>query len=131
MTELRAAKVAKVADDIPPLQVDTDGDKADLLVLGWGSTFGTIRAAVRRSRADGKRVDAAHLRHLNPFPRNLGEALGGYRKVLIPELNTGQLSLLVRGRFLVDAASFTKVQGQPIFADELEEAIADQLRELE
>ena len=130
MTELRAAKVAKVADDIPPLEVDTDGEKADLLVLGWGSTFGTIRAAVRRSRAEGGRVDAAHMRHLNPFPRNTEELLRSYRRVLIPELNTGQLSLLVRGRFLVDAASYTKVQGQPIFADELQDEISNQLKDL-
>jgi 2-oxoglutarate/2-oxoacid ferredoxin oxidoreductase subunit alpha len=127
MTELRAAKVAKVADDIPLLEVDSDGEKAELLVLGWGSTYGTIRAAVRRIRAGGGRVDAAHLTHLNPFPRNIGEVLRGYRKVLIPELNTGQLALLVRGRFLVDAISFTKVQGQPIFADELEDAIEREL----
>jgi 2-oxoglutarate/2-oxoacid ferredoxin oxidoreductase subunit alpha len=130
MTELRAAKVAKVADDIPPLEVDTDGEKADLLVLGWGSTFGTIRAAVRRSRAEANRVDAAHLRHLNPFPLNTEEVLRSYRKVLIPELNTGQLSLLVRGRFLVDAVSYTKVQGQPIFADELQDEISKQLKDL-
>ena len=86
-----------------------------------------IRAAVRRSRAGGHRVDFAHLTHLNPFPRNIEEVLRDYRKVMIPELNTGQLALLVRGRFLVDAVSFTKVQGQPIFADELAEAIEKEL----
>ena len=127
MTELRAAKVAKVADDIPPLEVDTDGEAADVLVLGWGSTSGTIKAAVRRVRGQGKRVDHAHLYHLNPFPKNTGDLVRSYRTVLIPELNTGQLSMLIRARFLVDAKTYSKVQGQPIFADELEGKILEEL----
>jgi len=125
MTELRAAKVAKVADDIPPLDVESDGEPADVLVLGWGSTYGTIKAAVLRVRAQGKRVDHAHLYHLNPLPKNTADVVRGYRTVVIPELNTGQLSMLIRARFLVDAKSYSKVQGQPIFADELEEAILE------
>jgi 2-oxoglutarate ferredoxin oxidoreductase subunit alpha len=127
MTELRAAKVAKIAEDIPPLQVDTEGEKADLLVLGWGSTYGTIKAAVRRTRMGGKRVDHAHLTHLNPLPSNVGDVVRSYEKVLIPEMNTGQLALLIRGRFLIDATTYSKVQGQPIFADELEVAIEREL----
>ena len=118
-------KVSAIAEDIPPLEVDTDGEHAGLLVLGWGSTYGTIKAAVRRTRLQGKRVDHAHLTHLNPLPSNVGEVVRSYEKVLIPEMNTGQLALLIRGRFLVDATTFSKVQGQPIFADELEQAISE------
>ena len=90
--------------DIPPLEVDDPDGDAELLVLGWGSTLGTIRAAVRRARAGpDDRVAAAHLRHLNPFPANTGEVVRRYPKVLIPEMNLGQLAMLIRGRFLVDA----------------------------
>jgi 2-oxoglutarate ferredoxin oxidoreductase subunit alpha len=120
MTHLRAEKVEKVADDVPPLEVDDPDGDAELLVLGWGSTFGTIRAAARRVRDAGRSVAVAHLVHLNPLPKNTGEVVRRYPKVLIPEMNLGQLALLIRGRFLVDAQSFTKVQGQPIFAEELE-----------
>ncbi|MGH2530334.1 MAG: 2-oxoacid:acceptor oxidoreductase subunit alpha [Actinomycetota bacterium] len=123
MTELRAAKVAKIADDIPPLEVDDPDGDAELLVLGWGSSWGTIRATVRRARDQGKKVAAAHLVHLNPLPKNTGDVVRTYRKVLIPEMNTGQLALLIRGRFLVDAISYSKVQGLPIFAEELEQEI--------
>jgi 2-oxoglutarate ferredoxin oxidoreductase subunit alpha len=123
MTHLRAAKVEKIADDTPPLRVeDPDGD-AELLVLGWGSTYGTIRAVGRRIRERGLKVAIAHLYHLNPFPRNTGEVLRAYRTVLIPEMNTGQLALLIRGRFLIDAKSFSKVRGQPILTEELENEI--------
>ena len=123
MTHLRQAKVDGIADDIPPLAVeDPDGD-AELLVLGWGSSLGTIRAAASRVRASGGKVATAHLRHLNPFPANTGEVVRAYRTVLIPEMNLGQLAMLIRARFLVDAKSFTKVQGLPIFAEDLEEEI--------
>jgi 2-oxoglutarate ferredoxin oxidoreductase subunit alpha len=120
MTHLRAEKVAKVADSVPPLEVDDPDGDAELLVLGWGSTFGTIRASARRLREQGRKVATAHLVHLNPFPRNTEEVVRRYPKVLIPEVNLGQLSLLIRGRFLVDARSFTKMQGLPIHLDELE-----------
>jgi 2-oxoglutarate ferredoxin oxidoreductase subunit alpha len=123
MTHLRAEKVAKVADDIAPLEIDDPDGQADLLVLGWGSTYGTIRAAARRIRGRGHRVATAHLMHVNPFPANTEEVLRRYGTVVIPELNLGQLALLIRGRYLVDARSFTKVQGQPIFAEELENEI--------
>ncbi|HEY7400420.1 MAG TPA: 2-oxoacid:acceptor oxidoreductase subunit alpha [Actinomycetota bacterium] len=123
MTFLRRDKVAGIARDIPPLEVDDPSGQAELLVLGWGSTLGTIRAAARRTRETGRKVATAHLRHLNPFPANTGEVVAAYRKVLIPEMNLGQLAMLIRSRFLVDAISFAKVQGLPIFADDLEREI--------
>jgi 2-oxoglutarate/2-oxoacid ferredoxin oxidoreductase subunit alpha len=128
MIRLRAAKVAGIAADIPPLEVD-DQDGARLLVLGWGSTYGPIGAAVRRVRASGAKVAVAHLRHLNPFPANLGEVLAAYDKVLIPEMNLGQLRLLVRARYLVDAAGYNKVRGLPFKAEELADAIIGLLDE--
>jgi 2-oxoglutarate ferredoxin oxidoreductase subunit alpha len=127
MTHLRAAKVAKVSEDIPPLEVDDPGGDAELLVLGWGSTFGAITAGVRRVRAKGKKVASAHLMHLNPLPSNTGEVLGGYRKVLIPEMNMGQLWRIVRADYLVDADLFSKVQGQPIHPSEIEHEIEERL----
>ncbi|MFQ5425745.1 MAG: 2-oxoacid:acceptor oxidoreductase subunit alpha [Gaiellales bacterium] len=122
MTRLRAEKVEKIADDIPPLAVD-DPDGADLLVMGWGSTDGAIRAAARRARAWGGRVATAQITHLNPLPPNTGDVLKSYEKVLVPEINTGQLTLLLRARFLVDVECYSKVQGQPLQANELESAI--------
>ena len=129
MTHVRAAKVEKIADDIPPLEVDDPDGDADLLVLGWGSSYGTIRAAARRVRNQGRSVATAHLYHLNPFPKNTGDVVRRYRRVLIPEMNTGQLAMLIRARYLIDAKSFTKVQGQPIFAEELETAILNAISE--
>jgi len=123
MTALRAAKVAKVADDIPPLEVDDPDGDAELLVLGWGSTYGTIRAAARRVRDRGVKVAIAHLYHVNPLPANTGDVVRRYRQVLIPELNTGQLEMLIRARYLVDAKGYHKVQGLPMFAEELESEI--------
>ena len=120
MTELRAAKVAKVADEIPPLEVDDPDGDAELFVLGWGSTYGTIKAAARRVRDRGRKVATAHLVHLNPMPSNTGEVVRRYSRVLIPEVNTGQLAMLIRAAHLVDATSYAKVQGQPIFAEDLE-----------
>ncbi len=122
MTRLRAAKVAGIAHDIAPVEVDED-DGAEVLVVGWGSTWGTIGAALRRVRARGLAVAHAHLVHLNPFPSNLGEILNRYDKILVPEMNLGQLSKLLRAEYLVDAHSFTKVQGLPFRASELEAAI--------
>jgi 2-oxoglutarate/2-oxoacid ferredoxin oxidoreductase subunit alpha len=123
MVHLRAAKIEKVAESIPPLEVeDPDGD-AELLVLGWGSSYGTIKAATRRVRARGVKVATAHMFHLNPFPTNTGEVVKRYPKLLIPEMNLGQLAMLIRARFLVDARTLSKVQGVPIFAEELEAEI--------
>jgi 2-oxoglutarate ferredoxin oxidoreductase subunit alpha len=122
MVRLRAAKVAGIAADIPELEVD-DPDGADTLVLGWGSTYGAIHAAARRVRASGRRVAVAHLYHLNPFPRNTGEVVRAYEKVLVPEINLGQLRMLIRAEFLVDAIGYNKVRGRPFRAAELEDAI--------
>jgi 2-oxoglutarate ferredoxin oxidoreductase subunit alpha len=123
MTYIRRDKVDGIAADIPPLEVDDPDGDAELLVLGWGSSLGTIRAAAARVRGAGRSVAAAHLRHLNPFPSNTGEVVRRYPKVLIPEMNLGQLSMLIRARFLVDARGFNKVQGLPIVAEELEQEI--------
>jgi 2-oxoglutarate/2-oxoacid ferredoxin oxidoreductase subunit alpha len=122
MTELRAAKIAGIADNIPPLEVDHE-EGAELLVLGWGSTSGAIRAAVRRVRGGGHKVAAAHLRHLSPLPRNTGDVVRSYPKVLVPEMNTGQLVRMIRAEFLVPAEGFNKVQGLPIVPEELENEI--------
>ncbi len=122
MTRLRAAKVAGIANDIPLLQVD-DPDGADTLVLGWGSTYGPIGAAVKRVRRAGHHVAQAHLHYLNPFPLNTGEVLRSYDKVLIPEMNLGQLLKLIRAEFLVDAIGYNRVRGTPFKASELADAI--------
>ena len=127
MTHLRAAKVAKIAEDIPPLAVDDPDGDASLLVLGWGSTYGAIAAAVRRVRAQGKAVASAHLMHLSPLPRNTEDVLRKYPKVLIPEMNMGQLWRILRAEFLVEAELFSKVQGQPIHAAEVEAEILRRL----
>jgi 2-oxoglutarate/2-oxoacid ferredoxin oxidoreductase subunit alpha len=124
MTELRAAKVERIVSDIPPLTVDAEPG-ATLLVLGWGSSEGAIRAGVRRAREAGHAVACAHLHHLNPFPANTGDVLRSFDRVLVPELNTGQLAQLLRAKYLVDVESFCKVQGQPLFASEVEEQIAE------
>jgi 2-oxoglutarate ferredoxin oxidoreductase subunit alpha len=127
MTRLRAGKIDGIAADLPPLHVDDPDGDAELLVLGWGSTAGTIRAAARRVRERGQKVATAHLRWIHPFPSNTQEVVTRYPRVLIPELNTGQLSLLIRAAYLVDAVSFSKVQGLPIWADELENVIRGML----
>jgi len=129
MVHLRARKVAGIADDIAALEVDdTDGvGGAPVLVLGWGSTFGAIAAAVRRVRARGLKVAHAQLVHLNPFPSNLGEVVRAYDKVLVPEANLGQLAKLVRAEYLVDAKTLSKVQGVPFRAAEIEAAVLDML----
>ena len=120
MTHIRADRIAHIAQDIPDLEVDRV-EGASLLVIGWGSTYGAIMTAAARVRAKGGKVDVAHLFHLNPFPSNTGEVVRAYDTVLVPELNMGQLSRLLRAEFLVDAKSYSKVRGQPMLADELEE----------
>jgi 2-oxoglutarate ferredoxin oxidoreductase subunit alpha len=124
MVRTRQAKVDAVAATIPPTEVEDPRGRARVLVLGWGSTYGPIGAACRRVRAAGKDVAQAHLRHLNPFPADLGEVLGRYERVLVPEMNLGygfggQLSLLVRAKFLVDAIGYNQVRGLPFKAEEL------------
>ena len=123
MTRLRAQKVAGIASDIPELEVDDPGGEASVLVLGWGGTYGPIAAACRRVRLGGRQVAHAHLRHLNPFPRNTGEVLRRYERVLVPEMNLGQLLKLVRAEFLVDALGYNRVSGLPLRAAEVAEAI--------
>jgi len=123
MVRLRAQKVAGIAGDIPELAVDDPDGDAELLVVGWGSTYGPITAGVRRARRQGVRVAQAHLQYLNPLPRNTGDVLRRYEKVLIPEMNLGQLAMLLRAKFLVDAVSYTKVRGRPLGARELEDVI--------
>ena len=125
MVRLRQAKVDGIAADIPPLKIDDPDDTAKVLVLGWGSTFGSIGAAARRVRNAGQSVATAHLRHLNPFPANLGEVLHAYDKVLVPEINLGQLALLLRGKYLVDVISYNRVRGLPFRAAELADVIKD------
>ncbi|MGN9785156.1 2-oxoacid:acceptor oxidoreductase subunit alpha [Nonomuraea sp. ZG12] len=123
MVRSRAAKIAGI--DVPDLEVDDLDDDTKVLVLGWGSTYGPIAAAVRRIRKDGGRVAQAHLRHLNPLPANTGEVLKRYDKVLLPEINLGQLSMLLRARFLVDIISYNRVRGLPFKAEELAGVIQD------
>jgi 2-oxoglutarate ferredoxin oxidoreductase subunit alpha len=122
MVRLRAQKVAGIASDIPELEVD-DPDGASLLVLGWGGTYGPITAAVRRLRKEGKKVAQAHLTHLSPFPRNTGDVLRSYDRVLVPEMNLGQLLKLVRAEYLVDAVGYNRVRGLPLRAGELADAM--------
>ncbi len=123
MVRTRAAKIAGIAADIPPVDVDDPGGDAEVLVLGWGSTYGSIVAAVERLRRRGLKVARAHLVHLNPFPAGLGDAVKRYPKVLVPENNLGQLTALVRAAFLVDAQVITKVQGQRFLYSEIEAAV--------
>ena len=125
MIRLRQAKIDGIAADIPPLNVDDPDGEAKVLVLGWGSTFGSIGAAARRIRNAGQSVATAHLRHLNPFPANLGEVLHHYDKVLVPEINLGQLALLLRGKYLVDVISYNRVRGLPFRAAEIADVIKD------
>jgi len=125
MTQLRAAKVAGI--DVPDQVVDHQ-EGADLLVLSWGGTFGPVQAGVRRVRGKGGKVAHAHLRHLNPFPRNLGDVLRSYDSVLVPEMNMGQLLKLVRAEFLVDAVGYNRVTGKPFAASEIEGAIEALIR---
>ncbi|MGA5319784.1 2-oxoacid:acceptor oxidoreductase subunit alpha [Streptomyces seoulensis] len=122
MVRTRQAKTDGI--DVPDIEVD-DPDGARTLVLGWGSTYGPITAAVRRLRTAGESIAQAHLRHLNPFPANLGEVLKGYDKVVVPEMNLGQLALLIRARYLVDARSFNQVNGMPFKAEQLATALKE------
>jgi 2-oxoglutarate/2-oxoacid ferredoxin oxidoreductase subunit alpha len=126
MVRLRAQKVAGIAADIPELAVDEEGGE-ELLVLSWGGTYGPVAAGVRRVRRDGGKVAHAHLSYLNPFPRNTGEVLGRYDKILVPEMNLGQLLKLVRAEFLVDAVGYNRVRGLPFRSSELAEAMEGML----
>ena len=124
MVDIRSARIQMIADTIPEVEVEGDPD-ADVLVVGWGSTWGAISGACRRLRRADRSVAWVHLRHLHPFPANLGEVLSSYSTVLVPEMNMGQLSRLIRADFLVDARSISKVTGQPFTAGELVEQILE------
>jgi len=124
MVNLRAQRVADIAKDIPPQPIDGP-DEGDSLVLSWGGTYGACTTAVQQCRADGLSVAHAHLRYLNPFPANLGKVLASYRRVLIPELNLGQLSMLMRAKYALDPVCLNKVQGKPFTAEEIEEKIRE------
>lgn len=122
MVQLRAEKVARIAQDMPPIEV-AGAERGRLLVVGWGGTYGSITSAVEEARADGLDVSAIHLRHLNPFPANLGEVLGRFEHVLVAELNSGQLWRVLRAEFLVDATVLAKVEGKPFKVSEIRGAI--------
>jgi 2-oxoglutarate ferredoxin oxidoreductase subunit alpha len=122
MVDTRARKIANIAKDIPPLEV-SGPDSGDVLVIGWGGTYGSITTAVKHCQERGQKVAQAHLRYLNPFPDNTGNVLKRYKKVLVPELNGGQLALLIRAKYLVDAVSLAKVQGKPFLVNEIVSAI--------
>ncbi|MDQ6935368.1 MAG: 2-oxoacid:acceptor oxidoreductase subunit alpha, partial [Actinomycetota bacterium] len=135
MVRTRQAKIERIADTLPPLEVDDpsvgEGRRAQVLVLGWGSTYGPIGAACRRVRIAGHDVAQVHLRHLNPLPNDLGEILKRYDAVLVPEMNLGQLSLLLRARYLVDVVGYNQVRGLPLKAAELAEAVTELVRTVE
>jgi 2-oxoglutarate ferredoxin oxidoreductase subunit alpha len=118
MSILRRDKIAGIAKDIPDQEV-FGPEQGDLLIVGWGSTYGALRSAVERLHAEGKSVAHAHIRHLFPFPANLGDVLRGYRTVLVPELNLGQLWFVLRGTYLVDAVSYGRVRGKPFRISEI------------
>ena len=126
MVRLRAEKVARIANDIPPVEV-FGAPEGKVLMLGWGSTYGSITTAVEQLHEKGASVSSAHLRHLNPFPKNLGEVLARFETVIIPELNLGQLAMLIRAKYLVDTVSFTKVKGKPFKVAELVSKINEYL----
>jgi len=127
MTELRAEKVERIAQEIPNLKIDGD-EQGDLLLLGWGGTEGSIREVTKRLRADGLAVSRAHLNYINPFPSNLEQVLKNFKHVLVPEINMGQLSILLRDRFLIDIKSFNEVRGMPLRVDALVERAKGFLR---
>jgi 2-oxoglutarate ferredoxin oxidoreductase subunit alpha len=126
MTKLRAGKLESLARELPELEVDAD-EGAELLVLGWGSTYGVVRAAARRVREKDVPIAVAHLRHVHPLPANTGEVVRRFPKVLVPELNSGQLLSIIRSEFVVDAVGYNKVEGLPILAEEMEQAILEAL----
>ena len=123
MVYLRRNKVEKIADFIPLQDLDSGEENGDVLVLGWGSTYGSIRTAVGELRQEGLNVSHAHLRYLNPFPRNLGELISGFRQVLVPEINDGQLVRMIRDQFMIPAAGINKIKGRPFGVDELKDEI--------
>jgi len=131
MVRLRQAKVDAIADTIPDIEVDDPGGDARILMLGWGSTYGPIGAACQIVRRSGVKVAQAHLRHLNPFPRNLGEVLASYERVVVPEMNLGQLNILLRSKFLIDTYGYNQVRGLPFKSSELVDVIREISEQME
>lgn len=129
MVKIREAKVEKIADHLPPLEIEAGHESGDLLILGWGSTYGAIRGVVENLIKQGKSVGHAHLRHVKPFPKNLGQLMSRFEKVLIPEINNGQLSKLIRDKYLLDVFQYNKIQGMPITKAELEHAALEILNQ--
>jgi 2-oxoglutarate ferredoxin oxidoreductase subunit alpha len=123
MVTLRNEKIQRIANDIPDVEVHVGDSTGDLLVLGWGSTYGVITTAVQRAQSKGLKVSAAHLHHLNPFPKNLEQLLRSFKKVLIPENNLGSLKLLVQGKYLVPCEGLNRVTGRPFTIGEVENKI--------
>lgn len=127
MVFTRQAKVDKIADYIPEQKLDSGAEKGKVLVLGWGSTYGAIKSAVAELQSQGHAVSHAHLRYLNPFPKNLGTILKNFDQVLIPEINNGQLIKIIRDKYLVDAKGYNKIMGVPITKTELVEHLKGML----
>lgn len=128
MVNLRAAKIKKIEDSIPLAKIDSGTEKAKVLVLGWGSTYGSIKTAVKELLSEGYDVAHVHLRHVNPFPKNLGELLHSYEHIIIPEMNCGQLLQLIRAKYLVPAIGYSKVQGMPFTTAELKNKILELIK---
>jgi 2-oxoglutarate ferredoxin oxidoreductase subunit alpha len=126
MVKLRQEKIDRAANDVPLVEVFGE-PKGKVLVLGWGSTYGSISTAVEKLQSEGKSVSSAHLRHLNPFPKNLGEVLAGFETVIIPEMNLGQLATMIRAKYLVDAVAFSKVKGRPFQIREIVRKVEEYL----
>jgi len=126
MVRLRAAKVAAIVQEVPDV-VPAGDPSGDLLIVAWGSTLGPITAALKSERAKGHRIGHIHLRHLNPLPKNLGEVLGRYDRILVPEMNMGQLVMVLRAKYLVDAQGYNKIQGKPFKQSEIEQKIEEML----
>jgi 2-oxoglutarate ferredoxin oxidoreductase subunit alpha len=126
MVKLRQEKIDRAANDIPPVEIFGE-QTGKVLVLGWGSTYGSITSAVEKMQREGKSVSCAHLRHLNPFPKNLGEVLRGFETVIVPEMNLGQLCTMIRAKYLVDAVAFSKVKGRPFQIREIVRKVEEYL----
>jgi 2-oxoglutarate ferredoxin oxidoreductase subunit alpha len=124
MIHLRAEKIKNIENDIPLLEVDGD-ESGELLVLGWGGTYGSIKEAVKKAKAQGFNVSQAHLQYLNPFPKNTGDVLKNFRKVLIPEINLGQLAKLIRSEYLIEVEQFNVVRGLPFRVSDILEKIKE------
>jgi len=128
MVQLRAEKIANIAEDLPDQTIDSGPESGELLILGWGSTFGSIKTALRELHEEGIVVSHSHLVYLNPFPKNLGEILKNFKQVLIPEMNTGQLIVLIRAKYLIDAKGLNRVKGMPITIKEIKEKVKETIK---